>query len=99
MSDSLEDDDSFLSYVETHSQTERALFSREHVTRFLRLAGIWSTAQEIDRDPLLRLGAFMEMHWEDIRPTMKLARQRLQHPSPTAKIIPFPQRGTRNGVR
>ncbi|AXQ69371.1 hypothetical protein HOU02_gp354 [Caulobacter phage CcrBL9] len=32
-------DEGFLSYVESHSQTERALFSVEHIDRFAKLAG------------------------------------------------------------
>jgi hypothetical protein len=32
-------DDEFIDYVETHSQTDRALFHREHIMRIAALAG------------------------------------------------------------
>lgn len=35
----LESDRDFLLYVDLHSETERALFSREHANRLLKLAG------------------------------------------------------------
>jgi hypothetical protein len=39
MAEPFENDESFLGYVEIHSQTPRALFHRDHVFRLFRLAG------------------------------------------------------------
>jgi hypothetical protein len=88
VAEAFESDESFLGYVEIHSQTERALFHRDHVVRFLKLAGIWGEGNAAK----YYLPDFSSMHWSDIEPTMKLARRRLTEPRPTAKIIPFPVR-------
>lgn len=65
------DDREFLNYMDAHSDTEKALFSRDHVRRFLLLAG---------KDPELYnlSSAFMAMHKRDIGGFLKEARERLE---------------------
>lgn len=61
-------DSEFLNYVEAHSKTPRALFSKEHVNRFRKLAG----KQEIDGS-----WDFIAMHNFDIVEDMKRAKERV----------------------
>ncbi len=88
----LEDDDTFITYCEMHSRTERALFSKAHLVRLARLA---------DDKPALEFLAcdqsqFLQAKWSEggIQIMCERARAKLKQrdpnaPKPTAKIIPF----------
>jgi hypothetical protein len=52
-------DAEFLTYVEHHSQTERAIFCREHLLRLFELAG---STQKIPEE-----AAFLELHYDNAR--------------------------------
>lgn len=60
-------DEEFLSYVEIHSRTERALFSGEHVIRFCKLAG---------RETNVPADGFYAMHYHDISDALRDARSK-----------------------
>jgi len=60
-------DEEFLQYVETHSQTPRALFSDEHVRRLCRLAGREAP----------QFSGFLAVHYETAKPLIDAARTRL----------------------
>ncbi len=62
-------DAEFLGYVDEHSRTDLALFSREHVNRLLRLAG---------REEITDLPSFVGMHRCDISDIIETARGRLE---------------------
>lgn len=66
-------DSTFLDYVETHSQTPRALFSREMVVRFLTLGAQWSTLARIDPST-----EQMEMRYAIIADALKAARAKVR---------------------
>jgi hypothetical protein len=62
-------DAEFLTYVEHHSQTERAIFCREHLLRLFELAG---STQKIPEE-----AAFLELHYDNARVCVDIARARL----------------------
>lgn len=69
-------DDFFLGYVEIHSETDRALFSREHVRRLHELAGV----------PVPDVPPFAAMHADYAKPLVTKARQRLAHNESTDQV-------------
>lgn len=62
-------DKAFISYVEIHSQTDRALFSAADCRRLFELAG------KDFPEPSLPGGAFRAMHDYDIAETLAAARR------------------------
>lgn len=81
-------DEQFIQYCRIHSETERALFSKKHVVRILRLAGYDKMAnalEDSDRD-------FLSVHEDEMHPLCDAALQRLHPPTTSASIIPFPDR-------
>ena len=63
-------DEEFLGYMETHSQTERALFTYDHARRLLALAGVTG--------PALFGNGFISMFYDSIAPHIEEARRLLQ---------------------
>jgi hypothetical protein len=61
-------DDFFLGYVALHAETERALFSPEHVRRLHELAG----------EPVPEVSSFVAMHTDYVKPRIAKARERLK---------------------
>lgn len=68
----LESDEDFLSYVYYHSETERHLFSRDHVVRLFRLAGAEGAVQPA------QLSDFVGVNAEMAQPLVAKARERLR---------------------
>lgn len=69
-------DEEFLSYVTSHSQTDRALFHAAHVRRLITMAGAEKeyqvTLNSLHRDP------FIAIHWLDEgKDLVEMARKRL----------------------
>lgn len=78
-----EEDESFLWYVEEHSQTPRALFSGKDINRLLQLVGpikgmVESVAAEQQQ--------FYALHYEQAHPLVEKARKRLSRPKLTLII-------------
>jgi len=69
---SLDSDDDFLGYVDLHSRTERALFSREDILRLIKLANIPEGQYS------LPLGSFISVHASEARPLIERARRQLK---------------------
>ncbi len=67
------DDKELLGYADTHSETERALFSREHVIRILTLAG--------ERVPFA-IPEWVSVSADTMKPLVVKARRRLSQPGP-----------------
>lgn len=66
------DDEEFLRYVAAHSETERTLFSGEHLIRLRDLSGMFLTAMGgIDPDK------FYPLHSENAMPLVRRARTKL----------------------
>jgi hypothetical protein len=80
---SLDDDtdEGFLSYVWLHSQTERALFSRGHVLRLLRLAKA--------EGYILPMGDFIGVHYAVAKPLIERARRQLKRQQIPQLELPF----------
>ncbi len=64
------DDEAFLGYVEIHSETERHLFSLEHVRRLLTLAGRDTSAFDCGYP------AFLGIDQWTAKPLVQAARER-----------------------
>ncbi len=64
-------DEELLRYFETHSRTERALFSGDHVARLSKLAGYPVKNPE-------RLPKFMAVHEPVAKPYIERARRRMR---------------------
>lgn len=73
------DDEFFIGYVETHSETPRALFSREMVLRFCKLVAV----PEVD----IPMGAFIQMDSSYVQEVLKLYRAKHTAPAPPLKKI------------
>jgi hypothetical protein len=81
-------DEGFLLYVDLHSETDLALFSREDVVRLLRLAcvppGSWFIPNR----------TFLSVHSDVARPLIKRARRHLKRLKTPQLELPFdPCRG------
>ena len=79
-------DEDFIGYCRIHSETERALFSKKHVVRILRLAGydkLANALEDSNRD-------FLAVYSDEMHPICDAALRRLKQPQPSATIIPFP---------
>lgn len=55
--DTLQADDAFLSYVCYHSRTDRALFSREHAERLVRMAGALELLPQLEHRDFIAIHA------------------------------------------
>jgi hypothetical protein len=75
-------DEEFLIYVELHSETERALFSREHVLRLLKLADVSKGEYNIP------MGGFIAVHYDVAKPLIERARRQLKRQTPQLEL-PF----------
>jgi hypothetical protein len=67
MKNSLKSDRDFLGYVYLHSQTELALFHKDHINRLLKLAG-----KEELQEPC---PSFMGVHYDVAKPLIEAARK------------------------
>lgn len=65
----LESDEEFIRYVSLHSQTPRALFSREHCVRLAKLANV---------DYIIPHQAFLEIHYEDMKDVIEMAEKNVR---------------------
>jgi len=72
----------FLGYVWAHSETERALFSREHVLKLLKLANAPEGEYQIP------LGSFISVQADVAKPLVERARRQLKRQAPQLEI-PF----------
>lgn len=79
---SLDSDDDFLGYVDLHSKTERALFSREHVLRLIKLANVPEGQYP------LPMASFISVHADEARPLIERARRQLKRRTPQLEL-PF----------
>lgn len=80
-------DEFFINYCRIHSETDRALFSKKHVVRILRLAGYDKLADGLEaanRD-------FLAVHSDEMHPICDAALSRLRTPN-SSNVIPFPVR-------
>jgi len=68
-------DDFFLSYVTLHADTPRALFSKDHVVRLLKLAGRGALASDVERGSR----KFYSLPSDEAGPLVKAARARIEH--------------------
>lgn len=75
-------DEGFLTYVWLHAQTERALFSREHVLRLLRLA-------KAEGSYIIPIGDFMGVHYDVAKPLIERARRQLKRQQTSQLELPF----------
>lgn len=66
-------DEELLNYALTHSQTERALFHREHYSRIWDLAGMLNKQTKRESLP-----EWMSIHYETIKPIIDLAFKNLR---------------------
>lgn len=78
----LDEDTNFLSYVGLHSETERALFSREQVLRLLKLANVAKGEYSIP------MGNFLAVHYDVAKPLVERARRQLKRQTPQLEL-PF----------
>lgn len=85
------DDNELLDYVDAHSRTERALFSRAHVRRLFVLCGLpWPRGQLangvwLDVAPSAE---FVAIPYEDAAELLKIARARLRAAARPADVPP-----------
>ncbi len=88
-------DEGFLMYVWLHSETERALFSREHVLRLLKLANVPESQYSL---PLhfLSVGTFVAVHSDIAQPLVERARRQLKRQTPQLELPFDAQRGAEN---
>lgn len=63
------DDEKFLGYMETHSQSERALFRNDYCKRLQVLAGVEPTGDDEQ---------WFSWHYEDMKPYLDAAREKLR---------------------
>jgi hypothetical protein len=75
-------DEGFLMYFWLHSETERALFSREHVLRLLKLANVPEGQYDIP------MGRFIAVHYDVAKPLIDRARRQLKRKTPQLEL-PF----------
>jgi hypothetical protein len=75
-------DEGFLTYVWLHSETERALLSREHVLRLLKLANVPEGQYGIS------MGRFIAVHYDVAKPLIERARRQLKRQTPQLEL-PF----------
>lgn len=75
-------DEGFLTYVWLHSDTERALFSREHVLRLLKLANVPEGQYS------LPMGSFISVPYAVAMPLIERARRQLKRQTPQLEL-PF----------
>lgn len=67
-------DDAFLRYVSIHAETPRALFSKEHTIRLLRLAGEDTIAADVEHGDR----RFYALHSDQADPLIATARSRIK---------------------
>lgn len=72
-------DEEFLRYVSAHAETQRCLFSMEHIKKFHDLAGV---RLEV---PDYLANAFRSMDSEYVTPLLKTAYARLEGRDPSGK--------------
>ena len=72
----MDDDRFFIGYCETHSETERALFSKAHVVRILKLAGHYDEADCVEKD----IVGWYNVYSDVMHPLCTEARNRLNSP-------------------
>lgn len=65
------DDNEFISYCESHSETERSGFVPDHIARMYRLAGNPTEAEAWEARPLNIISV-------DLRPLCQIARARMK---------------------
>ena len=75
-------DEEFLMYVWSHSETERALFSRDHVLRLLKLANVPEDEYPVPR------GSFISVRYDIAKPLVDRARRQLKRQGPQIEL-PF----------
>jgi hypothetical protein len=80
-------DEGFLLYVDLHSETELALFSRADVIRLLTLARVSPGSYTIPS------GSFIGVHADVARPLIKRARRNLKRMTPQMELPFDPSRG------
>lgn len=80
----LESDEEFLSYVYYHSETERHLFSRDHVVRLFKLAGAEDGVQPEKLSDFVGVGAEMA------QPLVAKARERLRGKAESSEPVSEP---------
>ena len=81
---SLDDDKDFLGYFDLHCETERALFSTDHVRRLLRLAGVEKRFEL----QLTHMGTFISVKADVAKPLIERARRQLKRRTPQLEL-PF----------
>lgn len=79
---SLDKDSDFLDYVGLHCETERALFSREHVLRLLKIADVPEGQYHIP------MGSFISVEADVAKPLVERARLQLKRQTPQLEL-PF----------
>ena len=77
-----DEDKNFLGYVDLHSETERALFSREQVLRLLKLANV------AKGEYTLPMGSFISVNADVAKPLIERARRQLKRQTPQLEL-PF----------
>lgn len=75
-------DEGFLMYVWLHSQTERALFSRQHVLRLLTLANVPEGQYSVS------ISSFIGVPFAVANPLLERARRQLKRQTPQLEL-PF----------
>jgi hypothetical protein len=84
----MDDDEGFLMYVDLHSETDLALFSREDVIRLLTLANVPPSSWYVPNR------TFISVHSDIARPLIKRARRHLKRLKTPQLELPFsPDRG------
>jgi UDP-2,3-diacylglucosamine pyrophosphatase LpxH len=70
-------DEQFLSYVETHSQTPRALFFIGDIRRLMKLSGEPEDIRGYNNKKI-QVPTFLSFHYEDAKLSIEKARARLK---------------------